>query len=637
MLTTPYVSTPPQENGSLAERTWEEFRPFLSRYQWAFDDPSHSPRAVEIASAIRNRGRKGACTFWRPEGYKYLLPVLHSRRFEQAVANRRKLYYVSYGSLALLYLDTDIHRAWQTVDDARQAQGLLDRLTTRFFGRPVLFSAASTLGGNDYLKVDLCGVEYHTANEVFARLENALQLFLAFCGNLADFEVKGTVGYLRDGEYRWGKYGKLPTHHPDWNFARLEEFRSRPPVSIHRLNSLCQEIEAQVPPDVLERHKAYKKSRGDEPLVKDGHFLVTPAIEQAIVAEHGDVWWPCIFMDHFEDRDGNHWLAEKYYRPGQAPLTEHEWREARAEGAGRSETPQQQDDAPADGGRHEQTPAPERLAKAPAPPLKVNVKLVDLASEPDSFRRQKEALLRLARYLKRVPTPEEALTYLHDQDLFTGPWEQRQAKRRCRVRDILKFIARTFDAAKCAHGSVNVGKYDKWVSKKFPEGLIGRTRSSLDEDGHQIDGQAVHIKPAFVAAFLAVAEFGLVIDKNQDDSLPHHRAESIWQALHAKGLIAIPFCARKWAACREALVRHGIVVITDRDYHTGKAMKWALGPYFPFLGLWKGPKPPSLLGPGCFTRRSRTTEQGHNTLLHPQSEDRAVLGCPTLPRPPPGL
>jgi hypothetical protein len=155
MVVIQYNSSADSKKISLAEATWQEFRPYLSHYQWAFDNPSHSPRATDIASAILNRGKKGACTFWRPEGYKFILPVLHSRHFEPAIANRRKIYYVSYGRQALLYLDTDIHKAWQTIEDARQAQSLLDRMLTRFFGEPVLFSAASALGGNDYLKIRL--------------------------------------------------------------------------------------------------------------------------------------------------------------------------------------------------------------------------------------------------------------------------------------------------------------------------------------------------------------------------------------------------------------------------------------------------------------------------------------------------
>jgi len=703
MLTTKYISTSVQKKVSLAEASWQVFRPFLSCYQWAFDHPSHSPRKVEIASAILNRKKKGSCTFPRPEGYRYKLPVLHDRNFKQAIEKRRKLYYVSYGQQALLYLDTDIHKAWQRIEDGREAQSLLDRMLTRFFGEPVLFSSASALGGNDYLKVNLCSMDYESVNAVFARVQTDLQLFLASCGNLADFEVKGTVGFLRDEEYHWGNYGKLPIYHPDWNFARLEEFRSRPAVSINALTALCERIEAQIPMEVLQRHKAYKESRGDDPFWQGDYFLVTPAIEQAIVEAHGQTWRYTYDCD--EDFDGNLWIHRRYHRPGQLPLTGREWREIQkrqyeeakretecgqmeqhelgglqavaegSQGANRpgtrpgmetvaSENQQghQWNDGQADGDecrnvtgeiverrpgpRHagsgvRDTANPEGVPRSaggyPRPPVSrsLNLNLSDLIGEPDSFKRQKEALMRFARYLKRVPTDEEGLDLIEDHHLFSAPWDKGTVKRRTRVRDILKFIARTFDPGKCANGSVSVGKYEEWARKKFPNGLIGRNRSSLSEDGNRIDGQGIHVSPSFIAVFMAVCEFALLIDKNQDDSLPHHRAESIWETLYAKGLVSVPFCARKWAICREVMVSYGIVVITDRDYHTGKAMKWALGPYFPFLGLWKTIKQASLLGPGCFARRLRTTEQEHNTLLRKQSP-MTRLETPSMPaRPPP--
>jgi len=703
MLTTQYISSPVQKKVSLAEVSWQVFRPFLSCYQWAFDHPSHSPRKVEIANAILNKGKDGCCTFTTPQGYRYKLPVLHDRNFKQAIEKRRKLYYVSYGQQALLYLDTDIHKAWQRIEDGREAQGLLSRMLTKFFGEPVLFSSASTLGGNDYLKVNLCGMDYELVNGVFARVQTDFQLFLASCGNLADFEIKGTVGYLRDGEYHWGNYGKLPIHHPGWNFALLEEFSSRPAVSIHALASLCQQIEAQIPMEVLQRHKAYKESRGDEPFWQGDYFLVTPAIEKAIVETHGETWR--YMYECSEDQDGNVWIYGQCHRPGQIPLTGREWREiqkreyeeakrekecgqmeqhelgglqAVAEGtqganrpgtrpgmetvASENQRGHQWNDVQSDGDECrnvtgdvlERRPGPRHAASGvrdtanpegvlrsaggyPRPPVSrsLNLNLSDLIGEPDSFKRQKEALFRYARYVKRVPTDEESLDLIEDHNLFSGSWDDRPAKRKTRVRDILKFIARTFDPGKCANGHVNVSKYDEWARKKFPGGLIGHTRSSLDEDGNRVEGQSIHVSPGFVAIFLAVCEFALVTDKNQDHSLPHHRAESIWEALHAKGLVSVPFCARKWAVCREEMVRYGIVVITDRDYHTGKAMKWALGSYFPFMGLWKTIKQPSLLGSGCFTRRLRTTEQEHNTLLRKQSP-RMGLETVWMPaRPPP--
>jgi hypothetical protein len=203
--------------------------------------------------------------------------------------------------------------------------------------------------------------------------------------------------------------------------------------------------------------------------------------------------------------------------------------------------------------------------------------------------------------------------------------------RRARVRDILGFIARTFDPGKCAKGSVNVGKYDAWAAKRFPNGLAGGDRYTLTEEGEVVRLRGgLHVTPAFIAVFMAVAEFALLTDKNEDDSLPHNRARGLWDSLFEKGLVPVKFCARKWAVCREELVKQGVVAITDRNYGPDKAMKWAPGPYFPFLGLWKAKNRPSPLGPGDLAsvprgEGRRTTTTSHNTLLPRQPVGPGVI------------
>ncbi len=111
----------------------------------------------------------------------------------------------------------------------------------------------------------------------------------------------------------------------------------------------------------------------------------------------------------------------------------------------------------------------------------------------------------------------------------------------------------------------------------------------------------------------------------------------IWNALYTRGVISVRFCARKWAVCREELVRYGIVQITDRSYGPGKAMVWTVGPFFPFLGLWKTLSQLSLLGPGCFNRirKRNTTTQQQNTLLRQRQVDFPVPRPQQPSRPPP--
>lgn len=635
MLTTPYLSTPVPKIVSLAEESWRIFSPYLGRLQWAFDNPSHSPRAGEIVSAILNHGKAGRCKFFRPEGYKYILPVPHPRHFHDAITKHQKIYYVSYGSHALLYFDIDLHYAWQTLADGHDAKLKLDAMLRKFFGASVLFWSPSSRGFNGYLKVDLKGMDYASANELFVRLEDALQRFLAFCNNVADFEIKGTIGFMQEGQYQWGNYGKLPIHLPEWSYAKLEEFKATPTVSIHRLDALCSMIEAQVPQDVLQRHKEIKKSRCNEPFKEGHYFLVTPAIEKLLVEKHGEAWrckYAGVRGSVLEDEV---WLHECYYRPGQAPLTDAELREEHHASV-RVEPAQTPSIKPLP--RPEPEPStPPRPAKSPG---KVNLDFSDLMDEPDSFKRQREALLRYARYLKRVPTLDEALAVIHDMNLFTGTWDHNKDDRRRRVRDILAFVVERFDPSKCSNGSVNIGKYDEWAERKFPNGLIGGHRRDMDEDGNIVEvAQNLHVSTKFIAVFMAVAEFALLIDKNQDGSVPHDRCKALWNSLKAKSLIAVSFNDRKWAVCREELAKHGIIVITDRNYGPDQAMKWAPATYFPGLGLWKTKKqhsPQESVNLASFLQgKNERTQPTHNTFLSALAGEKGVFASLSRSRPPP--
>jgi hypothetical protein len=503
-------------------------------------------------------------------------------------------------------------------------------MTTKFIGQPVLFWNDSNRGHNGYLKVDLQGMEFSQANNVFARLDNDLQRFLAFCENLADFEIKGKVGYLDDNEaYNWKQYGKLPIHSPGWNFAKLEEFKAKPIVPIRRLMELCETIEAQIPQDVLDRHKESKKSKGNEPKWDGNWFLVTPRMEEALLAKYGEGWR---FRFMCQGNSEETWLDKAYYGKGQVPeaMTTEQFLDAQRQRKAQEPERSKSESPPPE------PPLQEQPVKASPAPLKINIKLVDLASEPDSFERQKEALFRYSRYLKRVPTVDEAMQYLRDQCLFTGTWEENLDRRAARVSSILNWIANTFDANKCAKGSVNVGKFDEWAKKKFPNGLIYTKRKKhLSAEGEIVEfHQNIRITTNFIACFMAIAEFSLLIDKNQDDTVPGDRGEGLWKAFFAKGLLSVKFCDRKWAACRDALDEFDIIRITNRNFYRGKAMEWDVGRFFPGLGLWKGKKHRGVGGSPRRSRR-RIQQQEHNTWLHQQPKESGLLVGLARSRPPP--
>lgn len=136
----------------------------------------------------------------------------------------------------------------------------------------------------------------------------------------------------------------------------------------------------------------------------------------------------------------------------------------------------------------------------------------------------------------------EALAFLNARNLFTGDWNDNFGAREGRVASILEFIAQTFDPSKCANGSVNVGKYDAWAKERFPRGLVGKRGKTLTPDGRIVDtGYRAHVSASFIGTFLSICEFVLLINKNQDGTLPQHRAEELWNSLYEKGLVAEAF------------------------------------------------------------------------------------------------
>jgi hypothetical protein len=263
-------------------------------------------------------------------------------------------------------------------------------------------------------------------------------------------------------------------------------------------------------------------------------------------------------------------------------------------------------------------------------------------NNPNSFERQRDALLVFCRQMKRVVSQGEALHYIKANRLYSGSWEQNLARRRSRVRWILKRIAKTFDAGKC-HGvrhDVQVGKFDQWA--RHHVGTIkGRDRRTMDEFGNVIIKEnRYQVDWQFISAFLSVVEYCLVTSPNDDGSLPHVRAKDVWNRCYQGARIVVPFCDRKWAICRDWLEKQGVLDVVDRNWHRGKAMRWKVGHNFHQLPQWwKRRKKPSLLEAVPLEEflRGRRATTGLNTYsLHEVGKlvDRATFS-PFSIRPPP--
>lgn len=270
--------------------------------------------------------------------------------------------------------------------------------------------------------------------------------------------------------------------------------------------------------------------------------------------------------------------------------------------------------------------------------------LADLRNEPDSFIRQRDALLIFCRANKRVVSIGEALAFIRQQRLFTGDWEDRLGRRRIRVGQILDFIAKTFDADKCRSSRpvvvVNIRRFVRWA--RCCQGWRA-DRVTVDEYGRIMrkrDGTIV--RPEFLSVFMSVVEYVLITEKNEDDTVPQERAKAIWDDLYRTGQSNVKYCPRKWAICRNRLEAMGIIKIDHTHFH-GQAMKWWPTDLFPCQPRqWKAEKVRGMLDAvelGEFLQEKRQREQ-HNPLLQHVANNEEVVpvwaSFPPLPRGSPG-
>lgn len=672
-----HTSENPDNLSELAQQSYDFFRPYISAYDYALGTPAARNTSERITQALQRRGEPGACTFANEDGSKSYLKTLQSYHFARSMRDGQKLYYTSWGKIILPYTDLDAHEWWQTAQDIVQAQEVISDYWGAILGQKPLWFG-SDRGANGYCLVDLAGNKPEDANTILLQFQNVLGRILRLNGCVCDVEVKGTMGVFRDGVYKAGLLGKLPVHRTDWNHASLDRFRSLDTISItdllafvnqfRNLPDLTQENQllrqgliAQRFPDlvfVTEDLGPVAKLIGKA--FRGGVYLpsqVVPILRQGpgrLVEVRGFVAsrlnrinpdWGKVMPTTSEYKQGlcrHHlpcnWLAALGLASpdtGTTPATEAA--EVVVPGVGI----QRGVDAA------EATAATPRSPTPPSPQAGTvatvaAADLGELAHEPDSLVRQREALLDLARRLRRVPDLDEALDYIRENSLFTGDWAEGLSRRRRRVRGILSLISKTFDPSMCGtRGSVPLGCLDDWVDRKLPEGITyHRVMNYLDEDFSKSQRvQTIRVSTDFLKVAMAFIKFYLVISPNEDGSLPQEGPHDLWPKLYQAGLVPCSYCPLKWLAVRETLVRMGIVQIVDRDYRPGQAMKWSVATFFPGLNLWKGEKRRSGLPAGDYPWPEQEVIKNnteHNTLMgyppanrHPEQRIRPPP-CPAI-------
>lgn len=636
-----YCSSHDSENKKWAEENFKFFSDSISRYQFARGEPRAGNSKAIIAAALANRAAlrrankptKGWTKINEPaSGKQVRCQVLQQWHFDQAITSGSKLYYCSGSNrIGQIYADTDCHHSWQTPEMARQAQRIFEAVFPSL-GLP------SEGGANNWLKVDRGSYSCEEANlillgdtkEGILGLQGAIQRVLAAADCWADFEIKGTFAFLDEyGRWQWGKYGKLPIHRPEWDRHKLQQLIDQPVVHIREIEDFIRQIEQEIPQFVLDEMNAEKARRNaDEPLLVDDELV------ERIKKNWGERYHEV--MHHAIeniDADGNWWLERKYLQPPK------NIEQAKATVA---------------------TPTRPQ-AKPTRTPADVRVNNVDLRDEPDAFNRQGEALRRFARAMGRVPNLEEALDHIQDQELYTGSWEGNR-DRATRIKAILEWLRQTFDPSKIKKGSVQIGKHEKYVARKFPNGIAwSRETRWLDEQIRSTDNPATpahydpleykvrtserlaHASAEFVAIFLDVVDYCLNDQPNKNGRFPTRRCERLWNTLLKKGVIFIRWCPRIFAACRETSVAYGIIRIPDRNFSPGKAMKWEMGRFFPGRESWKrttkAPTPMTwsryVAGLSVVEKKEVSEREGYNTLLHFNPVETPVSVYFVPPRGPP--
>ena len=119
------------------------------------------------------------------------------------------------------------------------------------------------------------------------------------------------------------------------------------------------------------------------------------------------------------------------------------------------------------------------------------------------------------------------MEFIKANNLYTGAWQDNAAKRQVRVGQILPFIAKTFDPSLCTgvRHDINFGKFNQWARQYCPDGWRASPRRGLDQFQNVIVRQRSRAVAdwEFVSLFLSIAEYIVLHDKNEDDSVPSAR------------------------------------------------------------------------------------------------------------------
>ena len=200
-------------------------------------------------------------------------------------------------------------------------------------------------------------------------------------------------------------------------------------------------------------------------------------------------------------------------------------------------------------------------------------------ANPDRLKANIDMARLYAQQVKRVPTVDVFLAFLHDNGYYTGSWEQTYTARRSRCKFVLHaYVESHFDPAKLKASAPTPIILDQWNNwaKQFPEHWV----ETLDRKGKIIRR---HLDREDARVVFAI-NWALLHDRpNADSSVPYKWIMTCWEELYRTGKTTALPTQDKIGALRAAFHSRGIILITDPNYSPmlHKAIRYVFGPNAP--------------------------------------------------------
>ena len=534
-----------------AQATFDAFEPFINIYDpgASFEYPYHTISKADWE--LYRRHKAGEKPLFYPDGtkfhpYNHVLRNIYSPEHVQKHFEGEVSYYTSgKKGLGLLYLDIDAHHSWQT--DEIKAKELLQRLF------PFGYFRRSGRGQNGYLKIQYSSIEEF--NETAAKLQATLrQLFLHY-EILCDFEVKGTITHKGES----GLLAKLPFRVDAWNGHQLDLFNSCPIVNIRRVQQIACHVKGQIDEDKVARFLEQKEK------IERSHDFIAFVVK--LCRDRG-----------FRGTDDEVFGKAKSLRD-QTLLN----RKASL----LLENPDMQSPAAID---IIQKP---KAVVVDCPEIPPRVSNHEGIAQGDAFARNQKDLAPFVRSFYRkhrtLPKLEDALTHLHDNNLFSGDWSDNEQGRAKRVSQVLASLAESFDPKLLKTGDkkpveLSVEKFCWWVRNHFYKGMTANVVNlqAFDPVTMTVPAKRLTVPASFIETFLVVADFCLNEDPLKNKAVPTNRFKKIWPMV--KG--GDSWNQTYYQVVRDGLNRMGVLNIFDRHHDNNKAWRWEAGKTFPAQS-WK--------------------------------------------------